>query len=107
MEARALTIQMGVIHDAGATFLFEPIDSVAVYVMLHAFVTPSGLRYARGQEVGPWGNTALIARGEEEINATYEGKMREAIDFAYALIRKLDGSAHVPVACEVVDQRTI
>jgi len=57
------------------------------------------------QEAGPWGNTALIAQGQGELNEQWKPLMDEAIAESYKLVAFLEGNNRDAWLGSVIDQR--
>lgn len=97
---------VAVIHDYGATFAYEPVGGSSIYIICGVVSqTPSAPRYHRDQESGPWGNTALIAQGQGELNEKWKPLMDEAIAESYKLVAFLEGHNKDAWLGQVIDQR--
>ena len=98
---------MAVIHKGGATFAYQPVGNTSIYLMMGVQRTQFGPRYYRQQEAGPWGNSALIAQGKEEVNGQWKSLMDEAGAESYKLLAYLEGNNPDGWTGPIGDQRDV
>ena len=103
--------KLGVIHNHGATFAYEPVGDTQVSILFGVSRTKDGPKFYRQSERGPWGSTALINQGKEVPNEQWTEHMQIAINESYALLAWIEGNLSeedfkTHFEAEVIDQRT-
>jgi hypothetical protein len=104
MPTHELNHQFAVLHDHGATLAFDPVGATHVFIMIGAHKTQDGLKYYRNQELGPWGNTDILAG---DARPGFDQMRDDAVNAAWEYVRALqEGVFDNKWTGKIIDQRS-